>query len=136
MTETQTDIIKMGIGKKETGSTLKPARVTITGVKTLTEKADKTKLKTPLIKIIVKHPDREEPLEISDIKYVKNEKIVVATLWAYTTEEDGIVLLSKNSAVAELLRFFKANSLEELTGKEIEAVEKSLTDKYLCLKAY
>jgi hypothetical protein len=34
------------------------------------------------------------------------------------------------------MNFLKVNTIEELYGKEIEAVEQSKEDLYLCLKAY
>ena len=131
--ETQTDITKLGIGTKETNSALKPAKVTITGVRIQTKTKDEKEMKSPLVHVIVKHPDREEPLELSKVKYIKADKVAVASLWA-NVDSDG--LIAKSSAVAELLRFMKVNTIDELTGKEIEAVEQSKEDLYLCLKAY
>jgi hypothetical protein len=90
-------------------------------------------MKSPLVHILVKHPTREEPLELSKIKSIKLDKVTVVSLWA-NLDEDGLV--AKSSAVAELLRFMKVNTIDELTGKEIEAVEQSQEDKYLCLKTY
>jgi hypothetical protein len=131
--ETQTDITKLGIGTKEATSALKPAKVTITGVRIQTKTKDEKEMKSPLVHVIVKHPDREEPLELSKVKYIKADKVAVASLWA-NVDSDG--LIAKSSAVAELLRFMKVNTIDELTGKEIEAVEQSKEDLYLCLKAY
>jgi hypothetical protein len=131
--ETQTDITKLGIGTKEATSVLKPAKVTITGVRIQTKTKDEKEMKSPLVHVIVKHPDREEPLELSKVKYIKADKVAVASLWA-NVDSDG--LIAKSSAVAELLRFMKVNTIDELTGKEIEAVEQSKEDLYLCLKAY
>jgi hypothetical protein len=133
MTETQFDITKIGIGTKETNSALKPAKVKILGVKIQTKTKEEKEMKSPLVHILVKHPDREEPLELSKIKFIKADKIVVTSLWANLDSEG---LISKSSAIAELLRFMKVNTIEELAGKEIEAVEQSKEDLYLCLKAY
>lgn len=131
--EAQTDITKIGIGTKETNTVLKPAKVTILGSKVQTKTKEDKEMKSPLVHILVKHQDREEPLEISKVKYIRADKVAVVSLWA-NLDEDG--LIAKSSSVAELLRFMKVNSIEELTGKEIEAVEQSKEDTYLCLKAY
>jgi len=131
--ETQTDITKLGIGTKESNSALKPAKVTILGVKIQTKTKDEKEMKSPLVHIIVKHPDREESIELNKIKSIKADKVTVSALWA-SLDSDG--LIAKSSAVSELLRFMKVDSLEGLTGKEIEAVEQSKEDLYLCLKAY
>jgi len=131
--ETQKDITKIGIGTKETNTALKPAKVTILGNRIQTETKDGNEMKSPLVHIIVKHPDREEALELSKVKYIKSDKVTVVGLWANLDDEG---LIQKSSAVAELLRFMKVNSIDELTGKEIEAVEQSKEDLYLCLKAY
>jgi hypothetical protein len=131
--ETQTDITKLGIGTKETNSVLKPAKVKILGVRIQTETKDGKQMKSPLVHILVKHPDREEQLELNKVKFIKADKVSVVTLWANLDEEG---LIAKSSALAELLRFLKVNNVDELTGKEIEAVEQSKEDAYLCLKAY
>ncbi len=131
--ETKTDIAKLGIGTKETAQTLSPAKVKILGNKVQTETKDGKEMKSPLVHILVKHPDREEHLEISKVKFIKADKVNVVSLWA-NIDSDG--LIAKSSAVAELLRFMKVNTIDELTGKEIEAVEQSKEDLYLCLKAY
>lgn len=130
--ETQ-NIAKLGIGTKETKTALKPAKVTILGVEIQTKTKEGNEMKSPLVHILVKHPDREEPLDLSKIKVIKADKVTVVSLWA-NIDEDG--LIAKSSSVADLLRFVKVNSIEELTAKEIEAVEQSKEDTYLCLKAY
>jgi hypothetical protein len=131
--ETQKDITKLKIGTKETKSILKPAKVTILGVEVQTKTKDGTEMKSPLVHILVRHPDREESLDLSKIKVIKADKVSLVSLWA-NIDEDG--LIAKSSGIAELLRFLKVNSIDELVGKEIEAVEQSKEDVYLCLKAY
>jgi len=133
MTETQLDIRKLGIGTKETKTALKPAKVKIVGVEIQTETKEGKEMKSPLVHILVKHPDREENLDLSKIKIIKADKVNIVSLWA-NLDEDG--LIAKSSAVAELLNFLKVNNIDELIGKDIEAVEQSKEDTYLCLKAY
>jgi hypothetical protein len=130
--ETQ-DLMKIGIGTKES-TKLKPAKVKIVSVEFQTETKEGKKMKTPLAIINCKHPDREELVGISKIKCERTSgKLEVISLWVSLDDENKF---QKSSAVSELLRFLKADSLESIYGKEIEAVEQSKEDSYLCLKAY
>ena len=131
--ETQENLLDKPIGTKETEK-LKPSKVTIIDVVFKTETKEGKTMDTPLALINVKHPDREEPIPISKIKCEKNGKLQVLSLWVQLEEETGA--LKKSSTVSALMNFLKVNSLRELTGKEIETVDQSAEDKYLCLKAY
>jgi hypothetical protein len=124
--------MKTGIGTKET-SKLKPAKVKIVSVEFQTETKEKKKMNTPLAIINCKHPDREEIIKLSRIKCERNGKLDVVTLWVSLDDEGKF---QKSSAISELLRFLKVETLENLYGKEIEAIEQSKEDTYLCLKAY
>ena len=130
--ETQIDYSKIGVGTKET-SKLKPAKVKILGVEIKTKTNEGKIMKSPVANILVKHPDREETVQLSKIKYEKNGKLDVVTLWVNLDEEGKF---QKSSALAELLRFTKSANIEELTGKEVETIEQSKEDTYLCIKAY
>lgn len=131
--ETQKNISKLGIGTKETKTALKPAKVVIVGNVIQTKTKEGTEMISPLVHILVKHPDREEHLNLTKIKLIKADKVNVVSLWA-NLDEDG--LIAKSSSVAELLNFLKVSNLDDAIGKEIEAVEQSKEDTYLCLKAY
>jgi hypothetical protein len=132
MTQQTIDYTKIGVGTKE-NQKLKPAKVKILGVKIQTEKKDGTELKSPIAHILVKHPDREETVELTKIKYEKNGKLDVVTLWVSLDDEGKF---SKSSALADLLRFTKSETLNDLTGKEVDTMEQSKEDTYLCIKAY
>ena len=123
--ETQQDL-DIGVGSKEM-ETLKPATVKIenTRIETVGEKGNKK------VVCAVKHPDKEDTIKISSVKYEKNNKIVTTGLW-FDKDSDG--LIKKGSALAVLMNFVKANTLKELNGKELVT---SQDDKgYLCFKAY
>jgi hypothetical protein len=126
------DIMKTKIGTKET-SKLKPSRVRILGVEIQTKTKDGSVMKTPLANILIKHPDREEQVKVSKIKCERNGKLEIVSLWCQLDEDKQF---QKSSGVSELLRFLKIETLNDLTGKEIEAVEQSKEDTYLCLKVY
>ena len=129
--ETQ-DILKAKIGTKETVK-LKPAKAIIQSVEIQKETKDGKKMKSPLINILCKHPDQEEPIKISKIKCEKNGKLEAASLWVNIDDDNNI---QKSSALAELLRFAKVESVEGLKGKEVELIEQSKEDSWLCIKAY
>ena len=131
-TQNQIDYSKIGVGTKET-SKLKPAKVKILGVEIQTKTKEGKIMKSPLANILVKHPDREEQVKLSKIKYEKNGKLEVVTLWVNLDEEGKF---QKSSALAELLRITQSLTIEELTGKEVETIEQSKEDTYLCIKAY
>jgi len=130
--ETQ-DILKAKIGTKDT-TKLKPARVTIIGVEVQTETKEKKKMKSPLINILCKHPDQDDPLKLTKIKCERNGKLEVVSLWANMDAVEGSI--QKSSALAELLRFLQVETLEGLTGKEVDTIEQSKEETWLCIKAY
>jgi hypothetical protein len=130
--ETQIDYNKIGVGTKESQK-LKPAKVKILGVSIQTKKKDGTDLKSPIAHILCKHPDREETVELTKIKFEKNGKLEVVTLWVSLDDEGKF---TKSSALAELLRVTKSDTLADLTNKEVETIEQSKEDTYLCIKAY
>ena len=70
---------------------------------------------------------------MTKVKVIKNEKVDVVGLWCQLDEDSKF---QKGSAVSELLNFLNVNSLSELEGKEINAIEQSENSEYLCLKAY
>lgn len=129
--ETQ-DLMGTSIGTKET-QTLKPARVKIESVRIQTETKEGKKMDTPLIHFECKHPDREETISISKVKYERDGKLVVVGLWAQLDEDNKF---KKSSAVSAVLNFLKCETLDQTKGKEVDTVIQSEESKYLCLKAY
>lgn len=129
--ETQ-ELLNKKVGTKETPK-LKPAKVKIMGVEIQKTTKDGKTMKSPLANILCKHPDKEELIKMSKIKCLRNDKLEVVSLWV-SLDEDGNLL--KSSAISELLRFLNVDSLNDLTNKDIECIEQSKEDNYLCLKAY
>ena len=114
------------IGTKEQEK-LEPANVKIEKVRIeLVEKA-----KSDKVICSVKHPNKEELIEISAVKYEKAGKLVSIGLWY---NEDSDKLIVKGSALAILLNFLKVETVKEIEGKEVMT---TLDDKgYLVIKAY
>ena len=77
-----------------------------------------------------KHPDRDEVLKISDVKYIQGDKVVSRATW-YKLDTKGAI--QKGSSLAALMTAYGAETLGDLVGKSVKtaADEKG----YLCLKA-
>lgn len=79
----------------------------------------------------VKHPDKEEEIEISSVKHEVANNLKETGLW-FSTDKEGKI--QKGSALANLLKFWKIENLEAAIGKEVETMMDS--KGYLCFKAY
>lgn len=130
--ETQ-EALKLGIGNKAP-VTLQPKPVKVTGVR-IDPKSNKESGKEvgKIVVLICKHPDREEPLEITKMKTLKNDKAKVTGIWLNLDEDEKIQL---GSPVAILLQSANVSTLDELAGKTLPTVAQSDTISYLCIKAY
>ena len=126
------DLMKTGIGTKETQA-LTPAKIKIVSVRFQTETKEGKKMDTPLIHFECKHPDREELISLSKVKYEKNGKLDVVGLWAQLDEDKKF---KKSSSVSVVLSHLGCETLEETYGKEIDTAKQSEEVSYLCLKAY
>lgn len=123
-------MLETGIGDKE-AETLEAKPVVVQGI-TFEEVdfGDKGGKSTKVV-LISKHPDREDPLHISKVRYLKGDKVKSSGLW-YNIDEDEKII--KNSALAVLLGYYKKDSLKQLEG-EIVTTEVD-SDGYLIIKAY
>jgi len=123
--------LETAIGNKEM-ETLKPAKVKIIDAKVDLIKNKEGKEVGDKAIFISKHPDKEDTIEISNIKYLKASSIKESATW-YNEDSDGNI--SKGSALGQFLIFHNAQNVKGMIGKEdIETV----TDEngYLCFKAY
>jgi hypothetical protein len=78
-----------------------------------------------------KHPDREELIEISQVKYEKKGKLEVSGLWI-SKDKDGKLI--KNSATAILLIHTGCKTIKELEEKTISTIQDE--KGYLSFKSY
>lgn len=79
----------------------------------------------------VKHPDMEDLVEISGVKYQSGDKLKVSGLWI-KVDKDG--KLAFNSATASLLRHLNKPTIKDLKGEQVDTVA---DDKgYLVVKGY
>jgi hypothetical protein len=79
----------------------------------------------------IKHADSQDLVALSSATYLKNKSVKQSALW-YQEDADGNI--PKSSALAEVMRFYKIESIRQFEGKNITT---EVDDKgYLCVKAY
>jgi hypothetical protein len=132
--ENATSVLNKKVGNiEQEKNTLTPARVTIVGIKEKTEKSDGEKHKVPLIQILCKHPEKPEPIVISKIKSIIDDKVVTKTLWAQLDKEGNIQM---SSALDDILKFTESDCLTDMEGKQLDTVVESKDSSFLCLKLF
>lgn len=104
-------------------------------VKDITIEPPKEGSKAKLVVFLCQHPDREEPIRLSNIKVKKvqgnNENIRIDTLWWNLDDEGNI---RKGSAVAWMLEFYKKKTLKDFKMSSIQTEVNP--SGYLSIKAY
>lgn len=129
--ETQQNL-NIGIGEKEFEK-LKPKNVKILSVEV---KSVGTK-GARIIHCSSKHPDREESIDISSVKFEGKTKLRESGLFLNLEKkenEDDPDKIQKDSPLAILMRMVDAKIITELKDKEIPTTEDE--KGYLCFKAY
>lgn len=123
--------IKLGVGTKELATKkLATKPVSIEAIKIEEVKKDDRLIGEKVV-FSVKHPDKEQWIQISSIQHIKDSKIETVGAWLKLDEDNKI---QKGTAVAGLLGFYKVQNLHELLKA---AVPTALDEKgYLCIKAY
>lgn len=130
-TETVEPYGEIGIG--EDVPQVEAKQVTIEDYE-ITPVIDKTSGKETGKKIVlkVKHPDVTDRLiEISGAKYIVAEKLKSTGLW---WKEDKEGKIPHKSAIAYVLRHYKATNLQQLRGKAV--ITETNENNYLVVKAY
>ena len=132
--ETTTSVLNKKVGDiEQEKNILTPARITIVGIKEKNEKSDGTKHKIPLIQVLCKHPEKPEPISISKIKVIIDDKVITKTLWAQLDKDGNIQM---GSALDDILKFTKSDCLADMEGKQIDTVVESKDSSFLCLKLF
>lgn len=85
-----------------------------------------------VIHLLVEHPDKEEAISLSKVKYERGNKVVTGSLWNTLDDEGNI---SYDSALGNLLRFFGVDDLEGLKGKTLMTSQDSESG-FLVIRAY
>lgn len=130
------DIFAKGIGNKEGMKSLQPKPVVVQSIKAepvigKTGGKNAGKEVGKKLVLISKHPDREEPLNLSSILFVAGKTIKGSTIWI-TLDEDGNI--QKGSIVAILLEKYQVDTINELVGKTLQTDLDE--NKFLAVKAY
>ena len=119
--------LEKGIGNIEPErKTLQPKKVKIERIE-IVEVGEK---KNKKVNIAVKHPDKEETINLSSVNLLIDKKVRTIGLW-YNLDSDGN--LQKGSALAEFLTFTNSKNLKDLSGKEVDT---DLEGNFLCFRAY
>lgn len=124
----QNDLLDKKIGDKEIPK-LEAKVIQVQGVR-IDEVGDK---KNKIVILICKHPDKEEVVEFSKIKLLRNDKAKIVGLWVSVDEDENI---QKGSALSELLKIAPAETINDLVGKELPTIEEGKDSSYLCIKGY
>jgi len=135
MEQEEQDIFETEVGNLEPEKkTLSEAIITIVGYTKKTEKSNGEKMKTPLVEILCKHPNKpEEPIKISKIKTLPSDQVVTRSLWVQLDKENKI---QKSSAIDDLLKYHQVDTIKELVGKTMDTSLENKESNFLCLKAY
>lgn len=81
--------------------------------------------------LIVKHPDKEETINISQILIIVGKSVKTSTLFV-NLDEDGKI--QKGSEIATLLQLCKVKTIEELVGLTLQTEIDENT--FLAIKGY
>ena len=131
--ETSTDLLNATVGDNEGSRALECKPVTIVSVIIQTHNKNKEKMDNELVNILCKHPDKEEPIKLTQIKWIDGDKMVNTSLFV-AVDDDGKFM--KDSGIARLLTFKGVSTLKALEGLQLDTVKESEKSKYMCLKCY
>lgn len=120
------DILTKAIGNKEIKK-LEEKDVTVVHA-TVDEKGEKKNL---LLSLSVKHPDKEELINLSQVQLIDGKNVKTVGLWVNLDEDKNI---QKGSVLNKFMDFYKIKVLTELKDLILHTVYD--TKGYLCIKAY
>jgi len=128
------NILDKKIGDNEVPkNTVDPAKVAIVKITIKKTNKEGKKMDTPLVEFHVKHPDKDDLLKITKVKYADGENLKVVGFWVQIDPDGNFY---KGSAVEKILSKLECDTLASTVGKEIDTIEESKDSPYLCLKAY
>jgi hypothetical protein len=129
-------IFSQGIGDKESKRILQPKPVIVMEMsveKIIGKPTGKNAGKEVGKKLVllIKHPDKEEIVKISQIVIIVGKSVKTSTLWL-SVDDDGKI--QKGSEIAILLEKYNAKNIEELVGMTLQT--EAGEDKFLAIKGY
>lgn len=134
--EQDESIFSQGIGEKESKRILQPKPVIVMGrsvEKIIGKPTGKNAGKEVGKKLVllVKHPDKEEIVKISQIVLIVGKSVKTSTLWV-SIDEDGKI--QKGSEIAILIELHKVKTIDELVGLTLQTELDE--NKFLAIKGY
>jgi hypothetical protein len=120
--------LKTGIGDKK--NMLLPKKVKVKFVSIKKQKDKSNEEIGEKVVLSCKHPDREELIDISKVKYEDRGKVRYGGLW-FKLDKDGKIPF--NSALAHLLRSADVTIPSELNNKELDTTNDD--DNFIIFKA-
>ena len=108
-----TDATELKVGKEQEVKRLGEGQVLVVGMRETEVVVNKAKKKQ--LRLICDHAESKQPIELNKVKLLRDKVVKTEGLWI-STDEEG--LLSYNSALANLLRFYKVQTPKELVEKE------------------
>lgn len=114
---------------------LKPLPVRVVDFKKETVQArEGTKMKDDkeVIHLLCEHPDKEEPISLSRVKYERGNKVVTGSLWNTLDDEGNIAY---DSGLGNLLRFLGVDEIEQIKGRTLNTSQDSESG-FLVIRAY
>lgn len=127
--ETQ-EILDTETGTKEFQS-LSPKKIRILSVQVVPVNDKNGKLVGDKLVCYCKHPDAQDQIEISSVKYELKGKLKTSGLWIKMDEDKK---LQKGSALVSLLTFMNCSKIRQLIDKEVDTALDE--NNFLCLKGY
>lgn len=130
------DIFSKRIGDKESKKSLVAKPVRVLGFKAEPIKGKEggkragQEIGKKLV-IICKHPDRDEPVNISSMTFIAGKSVKTSTMWI-NVDEDGNI--EKGSSLAILLQRYNKSTIKELEGTEL--ITELDESKFLAIKCY
>lgn len=126
----QEDRLKKPVGDIEVEK-LEAKKITVLSVTIETQKKKTGEVVGEMAHFKCKHPDKDDPIDVSKVQYLKNKKVTESGLW-YGEDKEGNI--QKGSALAQVINHYKAKDLESFVGQELET---ELNESgYLSIKAY
>ena len=128
--ELSSEALDLGVGTKESVA-LKATEVEVQSVVVEEQTNNAGKRVGDKVIFQCKHPEKDEPIKISSVKYEKNQQLKVSGTW-FNKDDDG--LIQKGSALALMMDKLGAKTIKDFKGKSLPTIQ---DDKgYLCIKAY
>ncbi len=131
--ESSNNILDATVGNNEGSQALEHKEVEIVDVIIQTHNKDNKKMNNELVQIHCKHPDKDDPIKLTQVKRVNGDKMINTSLFV-ARDDDGKFM--KDSGIATLLHFKQVSTLTALKGLKIDTVKESETSKYMALKCY